>query len=255
LTVGYYIPAEDDILRVGFLKDFEGYLWSFPRMGHLSVGICGKLEQGGRRVASRELRDHLDQFLASEHIPTTGAELYSHLLPSLSHQSWDQLQPQGRGWARVGDAAGLVDPVTGEGIYYALRSGELLAEAVAAGDPESYGARVQQDFAIDLSRAARWQRYFYRGRLLGAPVSSRMVQLIRRSPVFRALVNDLFAGTQPYRGLKRRLAKMALPVLREVLSSHRPKPCATELSGSSGGPQARGSPRRARGLRHRRLCH
>ena len=45
LTLGYYLPLADDRLRVQFLENFEGYLWSFPRADHLAVGVCGKLSQ------------------------------------------------------------------------------------------------------------------------------------------------------------------------------------------------------------------
>ena len=45
MTLGYFVPTEEDILKVKFLKQFEGYLWSFPRADHISVGICAKLGQ------------------------------------------------------------------------------------------------------------------------------------------------------------------------------------------------------------------
>ena len=227
-TLGYFVPREDDALRIAFLENFEGYLWSFPRPGHLSVGICGRIEQDGRRVPVAEMQQKLDRFLAAEGIPTSGAQLFSHLLPSLAPGRWDGLVLGGPGWAQVGDAAGLVDPVTGEGIYYAMRSGELLAEALRAGQPEAYAARVRSDFLPELDRAARWQHYFFRGRLLGAGVTTRLVELLGRSPTFAALVDDLVAGTQSYRGLQWRLARIALPMLGEVVEGHRRDACATE---------------------------
>ncbi|MFQ5696183.1 MAG: NAD(P)/FAD-dependent oxidoreductase, partial [Terriglobia bacterium] len=107
------------------------------------------------------------------------------------------------------------DPITGEGIYYALRSGELLAEALADGRPKTSAARVERDFAADLRCAARWQPTFYRGRWLGAHTTERMIQAVQRSARFRQLTDDLFAGTQSYRGLKWRLARMLLPALLE----------------------------------------
>lgn len=211
LTVGYYLPLRDDVLRVQFLRNFEGYLWSFPRADHLAVGICGKLDQN----SSAGLKEKLHEFLAGEGIPVRGARFYSHLLPSLERHSWKRLPLRGERWARIGDAAGLVDPITGEGIYYALRSGELLAEALIAGQPARYEARVEADFVAELRCAARWQPTFYRGRWprlsrdgQGASTTDRMVQVAERSRRFRSLLDDLFAGTQSYRGLKWRLARM-----------------------------------------------
>jgi flavin-dependent dehydrogenase len=209
LTFGYYLPDEDDRVRVQFLEDFEGYLWSFPRADHLAVGVCGKMS----RHASAELKDKLHRFLAAEDIPLTGGTSYSHLLPALARDAWKRLPLAGPGWARAGDAAGLVDPITGEGIYYALRSGELLAESLAAGATQSYPARVEKDFARELGCAARWQPTFYCGRWLGASTTERMVEAAGRSRRFRRLLDDLFAGSQGYRGLKWRLAGMLLPSL------------------------------------------
>jgi len=209
LTFGYYLPDEDDRLRVQFLDNFEGYLWSFPRVGHLAVGACARMS----RHSSAELKDKLHRFLAAEDIPLTGGAAYSHLLPALARDSWKRLPLGGRGWARAGDAAGLVDPITGEGIYYALRSGELLAESLVAGVPESYPARVEKDFARELGCAARWQPAFYRGRWLGRSTTERMIAATSRSRRFRRLLDDLFAGSQGYRGLKWRLVGMLLPSL------------------------------------------
>jgi geranylgeranyl reductase family protein len=207
LTAGYYLPATDDRIRVQFLRDFEGYLWSFPRTDHLAVGICGKMNQN----SSAALKERLHRFLSTEGLSAGGGTFYSHLLPSLARSSWKHLGLGGPRWARVGDAGGLVDPITGEGVYYALRSGELLAEAIVAGRPEGYPQRVEQDFAADLREAARWQPTFYRGRWFGCGTIDRMIAAAARSPRFRRLLDDLFAGTQDYRGLKWRLLRLLLP--------------------------------------------
>ena len=55
VTLGYFVPTEEDILKVKFLKEFEGYMWSFPRADHLSVGICAKMGQS----PTQQLRRHL----------------------------------------------------------------------------------------------------------------------------------------------------------------------------------------------------
>lgn len=207
LTLGYYLPVQDDLLRIQFLENFEGYLWSFPRADHLGVGICGKMAQN----SSASLKEKLHRFLDAEGIPRVGGTFYSHLLPSLQRRTWKRLPLTGPAWARIGDAAGLVDPITGEGIYYALRSGELLAEALLAGAPASYAARVEKDFAADLRCAATWQPTFYRSHWLGTSTTAGMITALQRWAKFRRLLDDLFAGTQSYRGLKWRLARMLLP--------------------------------------------
>ncbi len=57
------------------------------------------------------------------------------------------LPPMHAGLFLVGDAARVVEPFTGEGIYYALRSGELAAKAIIAGETRQYAAAHRQLYA------------------------------------------------------------------------------------------------------------
>jgi flavin-dependent dehydrogenase len=201
MTLGYFVPTEEDILKVKFLKEFEGYLWSFPRADHLSVGICARMGQ----ATSQQLRRHLDAFVLEEKIPTSGAQLYSHVLPSPQAKTIRGRRIVGRNWAMAGDAAATVDPITGEGLYYALRSGDLLAQALAAGVPEEYPEKLRAAFSADLEFAANIAKKVFRGKFVGGAITTRMVQLLNYSPAFRDLVRDVFSGSQNYRTLKRRL--------------------------------------------------
>jgi flavin-dependent dehydrogenase len=201
MTLGYFVPTEEDLIKVKFLKQFEGYLWSFPRCDHLSVGICAKMGQS----SSQQLRRYLDDFVAEEKIPTEGARFYSHVLPSPQARTIRQRRIAGRNWAMAGDAAACVDPITGEGLYYALRSGDLLAQALTEGQPHSYPERLRACFSADLEFAANIARKLFRGNFLGTAITTRMVQLVNYSPAFRALIRDVFSGSQDYQSLKRRL--------------------------------------------------
>ena len=62
------------------------------------------------------------------------AERYAARIPGLADHAWDKRRACGPGWALLGDAAGFADPVTGEGIYYALRSAELFADVFLEGN-------------------------------------------------------------------------------------------------------------------------
>jgi flavin-dependent dehydrogenase len=201
MTLGYFVPTEEEILKVKFLRQFEGYIWSFPRADHISVGICAKLGQ----ATSQQLRRHLEDFISVEKIPMEGARLYGHVLPSPQAQTIRGRKIVGRNWALAGDAAACVDPITGEGLYYALRSGDLLAQALEEGQPQSYPERVRSAFNADLEFAANIARKVFRGTFLGGAITTRMVQLINYSPAFSDLMRDIFSGSQSYRGLKQRL--------------------------------------------------
>jgi flavin-dependent dehydrogenase len=205
LALGYYVPEEQEHVDIQFLPQLEGYIWVFPRCGHLSVGICGKGEP------ARKLRARLEDYMQERGISWKNASFYSHLLPSLAAPAWRCNRVAGPGWLAVGDAGGLVDPITGEGLYYAIRSGDLASQVVLSDahapeeKPNAYRTLLQRDFAADLELGAALARRLFRGRLLRASVPQRMIQFMRRSPRFHELMQDLFAGTQGYLDLKERL--------------------------------------------------
>ncbi len=199
-TVGYYIPGNNRHMQIRFIAGLHGYIWIFPRCDHLSAGICGQIGA----ISTSNLRRLLENFLREEGVAFDGAEVFGHLLPALRAASLRDGRFCGEGWAMVGDAAGLVDPITGEGLYYALRSASLLAQALAAGRPAAYAEMLRQDFLPELETAARFSGRFFGGRFLGGAVTERTVQFAVMSRRFRVLLEDLFAGSQGYRGLRRR---------------------------------------------------
>ena len=130
-------------------------------------------------------------------------EPYSWPIPSLSPRDFDTLDVAGHGWLLVGDAAGLVDPITREGIFFALQSGAFAAETLASGrshPDRSYSDRVRAVIGSDLARAARIKAGFFR------PAFTRLlIDALAQSHPIRAVMADLIAGAQSYRSLKWRL--------------------------------------------------
>ncbi|MBK9166082.1 MAG: NAD(P)/FAD-dependent oxidoreductase [Bryobacterales bacterium] len=216
-ALGYLVPGDQDRIDIQFLPGLEGYIWVFPRCGHLSVGICGK------GVPAQALRSRLERYMAEAGFEIEGAQFYSHLLPSLETPAWKRTQVAGEGWMATGDAAGLVDPITGEGLYYAVRSADLAARMLigegAAGAAAAYRRALRRDFTGDLELASRLSKRVYLGRFLFGSVPERMVQFTRRSPRFARVMQDLFAGTQTYAGLKKRLLGNLRGSLLEVALS------------------------------------
>jgi geranylgeranyl reductase family protein len=216
-ALGYYVPASQEGIDIQFLPQLEGYIWVFPRCGHLSVGICGKGEP------AHSLRARLEQYMNERGIAWKGSRFYSHMLPSLESPGWKKNRVAGDGWLAVGDAGGLVDPITGEGLYYAMRSGDLASRVVvddAHGISEkaaAYRAMLAREFALDLEFAATLAKRVFLGRFMFNTVPARMIHFMRRSPRFRELMQDLFAGTQPYLTLRKRLLKNLNGTLQEVM--------------------------------------
>ncbi|MGA2596633.1 MAG: NAD(P)/FAD-dependent oxidoreductase [Bryobacteraceae bacterium] len=216
-ALGYYVPTDQNHIDIQFLPNLEGYIWVFPRCGHLSVGICGKGEP------AQALRARLEKYMDEKSLRYQGSEFYGHVLPSLETPAWRKNRVAGEGWIAVGDAAGLVDPITGEGLYYAMRSGDLasqviLNEAHSLTDKvHAYYGLLRRDFAADLEFGATLAKRVFLGRFLFNTVPARMIHFMRRSPLFRELMQDLFAGTQSYSGLKKRLLKNLNGTMSEVL--------------------------------------
>jgi flavin-dependent dehydrogenase len=207
-TAGYYIPGRSNLMQIRFLPGLYGYVWLFPRVDHLSAGICGKLQS----QTTADLRTLLEECLREQGIDFRSGAFYSHVLPALSIAAFRQTTVSGDGWAMIGDAVGLVDPITGEGLYYALRSAELLSQALIAERPHAYPTLLRNEVLTELETAAGEASRFYSGRWMGQPVLERMIQFSADSATFRAVMRDIFAGRQSYRHLRRRLY-CALPTI------------------------------------------
>ncbi|MCS7024073.1 MAG: NAD(P)/FAD-dependent oxidoreductase [Bryobacteraceae bacterium] len=216
-ALGYYVDGKQEDLEIVFLGDVEGYIWVFPRSDHLSVGICGK------GLPAQVLRRRLENYMQRKGYEAHPARFYSHLLPCLESPAWRANRIAGPGWIAAGDAAGFVDPITGEGIYYAIRSGDLAGSLLAADQYSSdqiglaYSRLVASDFGEDLAFAATLARRFYLGKFLGVQIPSRTVRFVPRSASFAEILRDIFAGIQPYRTLKKRLLSRFWIIHKEAI--------------------------------------
>lgn len=216
-ALGYYVPEARAHVDIQFFPNFHGYVWVFPRRDHLSVGICGK------GVQSHRAREQLHRYMDEQGIPRTGAQFYAHVIPALERPSWRSNRVGGPRWVAAGDAAGLVDPVTGEGLYYAVRSGDLAARAILNErlDPGTrhtfYSSLLRGEFLEDLAFGASLAKRFFIQQVMFSSVPARMIELIRLSPRMREIVQDLFAGTQRYLDLKDRILANLNGTLREIV--------------------------------------
>ncbi|HEY0384398.1 MAG TPA: geranylgeranyl reductase family protein, partial [Pyrinomonadaceae bacterium] len=164
VAFGYRAPLpkeESAPTVVAFLPGWAGYAWAFPRLDHISFGIATSQDAFDHNALDRLLWDFMigyyrmrvdkrarlwrsstedgnerDQLLEEK---LRGViERYAARIPGVTARTWETRRVVGRGWALLGDAAGFADPVTGEGIYYALRSAELFSSAYLAGSAEEY---------------------------------------------------------------------------------------------------------------------
>ena len=122
-----------------------GYGWVFPKGDHANLGVGGWGSEGPR------LREHLGRLARAHGLDLDVlTDVKGHRLPMRRLGT-----PAGRGRVLlVGDAAGLVDPLSGDGMYEAFVSARLAADAILAGDVEGYGAALAG--ALDRHAAASW---------------------------------------------------------------------------------------------------
>ncbi|SBT51887.1 geranylgeranyl reductase family protein [Micromonospora auratinigra] len=135
------LPGPPEQLIVTSAPRWPAYAWSFPiGDGRANVGYGEVLR--GESLTRAHLLDRLAALLPGVD-PATVSGLRAHHLPLSTHRP-----TPGRGRVLLaGDALSLINPFTGEGIFYALRSGAL-AGAAAAGSPD----RAAQRYADDLRR-------------------------------------------------------------------------------------------------------
>jgi geranylgeranyl reductase family protein len=128
----------------------RGYAWIFPKGDHLSIGV------GGPAKLSKYLKDYFLKFLESLEIKDL--TLLSFKTNPIPYRSgFDRIQA-GR-VLLVGDAAGFTDPMTGEGIYYAVKSASIAADTIIKflegtnSHPYDYRKIVEQEVVSELMAA------------------------------------------------------------------------------------------------------
>jgi flavin-dependent dehydrogenase len=245
VAFGYRAPLPENSEApavVAFLPGWIGYAWAFPRLDHISFGIATSQdafvhkpldellwdfmigyyrlrEDSKAKLWTSRPRDRERDMVVRQRLADQ-AERYAARIPGLAPQTWDTRRACGGNmtplagngepaWALLGDAAGFADPVTGEGIYYALRSAELFSDCYLAGQPLVYEQRWREDFGQELQRASEMRRRFY-GNFWGAPFTERMIKFARGHRGIKHVLGDLVAGQQGYVDLKRKLARKAL---------------------------------------------
>ena len=202
------LPAGDAPLDLIF--DFSpisgGYGWLFPKGDHINIGVGGFVPQGtGASAGATDTPyEGVTRSLLAEYIRMKlGVALPANVTGQYLGLGGHAYVPQGR-VLLAGDAAGLVDPLTGEGIHSAIVSGQAAAAAVvssatnkkAAAELYKENLRPLQETLAFSHRAAR---SFYREPGRGFRVM--------RTPMLRGLVLKTYADGLPHTRLLASLAK------------------------------------------------
>jgi geranylgeranyl reductase family len=198
----------------------QGYGWIFPKQGRLSVGV------GEFRHKSTSLRTTFDRFIRGvQGLPGwTVPRPVGHPIPAFSEngpgggESVSQFV-NGRALL-VGDAGHLVDPLFGEGIYYAVRSGQLAARAILANVHDhrlslaAYDAALEQDIVPDFRVTARIARVIYTFPRLGFKLLRRYQDVVQS---YYEVLQGRTTAEQFLVNTKRRLKSSVNDLLLEAL--------------------------------------
>ena len=237
LAFGYNVAVEDaaddgkpdngptsvstDTVVVRFPENFTGYLWAFPRPGVINFGVASKLGERTSDELRALLSGFVQDFYGGRMPDPCRVTFFGAKIPTLDLASWKDLRAAGDGWALVGDAAGFCDPITGEGIFYAFKSADLLADALLAIDEAEslngnydrstalYERVWRESFGKELEHASYRLPQFYHGHFFGHVFTDAVVRLARHHRGVRTILINSLIGEQSYVTLKRDLLRRA----------------------------------------------
>jgi geranylgeranyl reductase family protein len=197
-----FIPRKGDhetlefpILSFGYLR--YGYSWIFPNKDRLVVGI------GGLERKNKDLPGKFEKFLSDYNLGGIDSyKIQGYPLPFGNSLS----TPFYRNILLVGDAAGLVDPMLGEGIYQAHKSGELAAKAIIdtlenrthGGPGVNYLDSLQKHLFTEFIYARRFRWFLYNP--LSHMLNFRHIKLMDR---YFGKLSEVVHGSRTYKWFKK----------------------------------------------------
>ena len=143
----------------------NGYAWVFPKANHLNVGagVFRPRRDGGRGDIS--VRDELHlailNYLKMLGVPQKVEDLVFHAHPLPTWNGLDTLQTRDNRVLLAGDAAGLINPLFGDGILHALKSGKLAAKCILEGRNADYTRAIGAEFCANFDAALKLSKIFY----------------------------------------------------------------------------------------------
>ncbi len=183
----------------------HGYAWAFPKKDHLSIGVLSTAQRGGDLKPS--MTRYLNQLGCGS---VTQVERHGFVIP---------IQPRKGPFVDkrillVGDAAGFADPVTGEGISFAIQSGLMAAQSLIDRHLEEESVKHAYTRSLTESILPELRRGRWLARLLYDFPRTRSWAFSRQGQRLCEAVTDVMAGKRSYQDLAftpRTLLKLLTP--------------------------------------------
>lgn len=184
-TVGCSLPGEELGFTTGFFGpvgkpkseilvrfgNHVGYCWVLNRKDQASIGVGGPMHERERLEAA------FDDFVGELGLNPDDYQRYSWMIPFPHRQSFLQKKKAGKDWLLVGDAAGFCDPLTGEGIQWALESALLADEAIGSGDVARYDELWKRSIGTNLRYGIANRRL-----LASRPMAELLLNALKSNP-------------------------------------------------------------------------
>lgn len=209
-AVECFLRVQRDFVAFKFYPDLEGYLWAFPRVDSLAVGIVAK---ECTREKYSDMKERLFCFIET-HYPgqTKGISIRGAYIPFFSPKDFYEQSICSKNWALIGDAARFVDPISGEGMYYAIYSAEILAACIKEDQVTLYQGLCRKHFGRNLLKASQGFEYIYQTGFIEA-----MAALAGKSTAIRQIISEMIVGNIDYLTWKRRLRKKFVRIVADFM--------------------------------------
>ena len=216
-TIGFGLEVEvpitaefglSDLVEIDFAGARWGYGWMFPKQDSITIGV------GGIHRLNDDMKDHLANYLSRKNIDASKLKIKGQYIPF-----GDYRKTPGRASVLLcGDAAGIVDPITGEGIAYAMQSGHAagiaVSEAISLNSSESALSIYLPEYrkvVKDISRANAW-RWFIFPKLFQGAFSWAFAD----AGTLQRGYLDILAGTKSYSDLPALFLEQVRKAVRKI---------------------------------------
>jgi len=204
--IGYFARGvERDYSVMRFLKGCNGYAWIFPRETHSSIGVATDTRH------ARKLTGYLNEFIKEYCPKIEKISPFGAMMPATRDPKFYEIPCSGRNWILIGDAAGHVDPILGEGIRYAIWGAELAAEAIVDENPARFDVLWRKAYYPDFVEACGLFEFIY-----NPGMQELGVMMLSRSETFAQIMTGVVASEQTYRGLRERVVASLPRIMSEA---------------------------------------